>query len=550
MDNQTYEKKLDPIIDLPQFEQHVDSRKNAKNAIIKEEERIVNVLTQLKRDGKISESLFEELKPVGSQPPRLYGLAKVHKKDTPLRPIVSMPGSAYYKVAKKVADWLSFVPQCGINTSTEKVSRQLKDIELSDDETLISFDVTSLYTNVPVKESIKVCADLLFDKVSIQGIDKDTFITLAELACCNVVFSTHRGYMVQREGLAMGSPPAPHLANGWLSTFDSMIQGNACLYERYMDDVLSAVKKDSVDEQLELINSLHPCLQFTYELEIDGQLPFLDMLICNKNGKLSSLWYRKPTDTGLTLNFHALAPLKYKKSVISSYIHRIYRASSSWENVHIGITQALQTLENNQYPSNFVMPIVQKVVDKLVCPENDDCKSDITEEIIPEMDANACLYTCEDKDKFLFCVHYRGKPTEKLANSFRRLNAPCKVIMKTKKIKSVLPPLKPAVPKMLRSAVVYKIDCPGCDSGYVGFTSRHLQQRVREHIGKSGVVRKHIDECSPLFRGENLDKEINILAYSNSLVKLMTLEALFIKQFAPSLNTKDEFKSRTLTLKF
>ena len=112
----------------------------------------------------------------------------MHKKDTPLRPIVSMPGSAYYKVAKKVADWLSFVPQCGINTSTEKVSRQLKDIELSDDETLISFDVTSLYTNVPVKESIKVCADLLFDKVSIQGIDKDTFITLAELACCNVVF--------------------------------------------------------------------------------------------------------------------------------------------------------------------------------------------------------------------------------------------------------------------------------------------------------------------------------------------------------------------------
>ena len=213
-------------------------------------------------------------------------------------------------------------------------------------------------------------------------------------------------------------------------------------------------------------------------------------------------------------------------------------------------TVLVQTLKNNQYPSNFVMPIVQKVVDKLVCPENDDCKSDITEEIIPEMDANACLYTCEDKDKFLFCVHYRGKPTEKLANSFRRLNAPCKVIMKTKKIKSVLPPLKPTVPKMLRSAVVYKIDCPGCDSGYVGFTSRHLQQRVREHIGKSGVVRKHIDECSPLFRGENLDKEINILAYSNSLVKLMTLEALFIKQFAPSLNTKDEFKSRTLTLKF
>ena len=59
-------------------------------------------------------------------------------------------------------------------------------------------------------------------------------------------------------------------------------------------------------------------------------IPFLDMLICNQDGKLSSKWYRKPTDTGLTLNYHALAPLKYKKSVISSFIYRIYRASSNW----------------------------------------------------------------------------------------------------------------------------------------------------------------------------------------------------------------------------
>ena len=123
--------------------------------------------------------------------------------------------------------------------------------------------------------------------------------------------------------------------------------------------------------------------------------------------------------------------------------------------------------------------------------------------------------------------------------------------MKTKKIKSVLPPLKPAVPKLLRSAVVYKIDCPGCESSYVGFTSRHLQQCVREHLGKSGVIRKHINECLPLsFSLDKFEKEVSILACSTSLTKSMTLEALFIKQFAPSLNTKDEFKSRTLTLKF
>ena len=129
---------------MPQFQKHVDKRMNAKNPVLKEEERVCQVLTKLKKEGKISDSLFDELKPTGSQPPRLYGLAKVHKKDTPLRPIVSMPGSAYNKIAKKIAFWLSLVPECNIQTSSDKVANKLKNITLAKDETLLSFDVTSL----------------------------------------------------------------------------------------------------------------------------------------------------------------------------------------------------------------------------------------------------------------------------------------------------------------------------------------------------------------------------------------------------------------------
>ena len=54
-------------------------------------------------DGKIKEDLYEALRPRGSQPARLYGLAKVHKNNTPMRPVLSMPGSAYHKVALKHA---------------------------------------------------------------------------------------------------------------------------------------------------------------------------------------------------------------------------------------------------------------------------------------------------------------------------------------------------------------------------------------------------------------------------------------------------------------
>ena len=54
----------------------------------------------------------------------------------------------------------------------------------------------------------------------------------------------------------------------------------------------------------------------------------------------------------------------------------------------------------------------------------------------------------------------------------------------------------------------------------------------------------------PVSSLENFDKNVSILATSQSLPKLLTLEALFIKAINPSLNTKDEFRSRTLILKF
>ena len=547
MPRETYEKKLEPIINLPQFEKYVDGRKNAKHPILKEEDRVTDVLRNLKNDGKISETLFNELKPVGSQAPRLYGLAKIHKDGTPLRPIVSMPGSAYQRVAKKVASWLAQVPECNINTSPDKIAKQLPNIKLSENESLISFDVSSLYTNVPVKESIEVCADLLFNRVSFDGIDKETFIKLAELACCNVVFSTHLGYYVQKDGLAMGSPPAPHLANGWLSTFDNVIKGESEFFERYMDDILRTVKNDEVDTELNRINNLHPCLSFTSELEIDGKIPFLDMLILNSDGILSSSWYRKPTDTGLTLNYHALAPVKYKKSVVISFIHRIFRACSTWKNFHLGISEAIRILENNQYPTSFIMPIIKNTIDKLVAPSGID--TDISSEISFEssLDSNACLNVVSDRDKFKFSICYRGKPTEQLAKSFRKMNAPCQIIMTTIKTRNALPSLKPAVPKMLRSNVVYKIDCPGCDSSYVGQTVRHLQRRFREHIGNKGPMKTHFECCKI---NNPSDDIITILDSSNSLPRLLTLEALYINQHKPSLNTKDEYRSRTLTLKF
>ena len=100
---------------------------------------------------------------------------------------------------------------------------------------------------------------------------------------------------------------------------------------------------------------------------------------------------------------------------------------------------------------------------------------------------------------------------------------------------------------MLRNNVVYQIICPRCKSSYVGQTSRHLQQRFKEHIGNKGPMKTHFENCTIT----PTDDMISILGrMDRGDGRLLMLEALFIEEIAPVLNTKDEYRSRTLTLKF
>ena len=99
-------------------------------------------------------------------------------------------------------------------------------------------------------------------------VKKSVFIELAKIASCDVVMSTHDGYYKQIDGLAMGSPPAPHLANGWMSKFDRQIQGNAKLFMRYMDDTFLLFRSfDHVKKFFRYIISflcLNFCLNFIF----------------------------------------------------------------------------------------------------------------------------------------------------------------------------------------------------------------------------------------------------------------------------------------------
>ena len=98
----------------------------------------------------------------------------------------------------------------------------------------------------------------------------------------------------------------------------------------------------------------------------------------------------------------------------------------------------------------------------------------------------------------------------------------------------------------LKSGVVYKITCSRCKLCYVGQTSRHLLNRIKEHKKKNSPVGIQFDLCKCSL---SMDDVCVWGSSSRSITRLMTLEALWINHLKPSINTKDEYRSRTLVIK-
>ena len=159
------------------------------------------------------------------------------------------------------------------------------------------------------------------------------------------------------------------------------------------------------------------------------------------------------------MNYHALAPKKYKRSVVSGFVYRIYRACSSWQYFHDSMERAKRVLERNQYPPAFYDPIIKETLNTIL-----QSSKRLQTEQPP----------AETTRKYPLIIQYRGKSTEEYARALHHCSAPCTIIMTIRKLKTTMPSLKPPVEKMIRSGIVYKITCPRCTACYVGQSSRHL----------------------------------------------------------------------------
>ena len=215
MRKQTYESKLESLLQSAPF---VTKDAITDEVILKIEKELNKELIAMNKGDEISDQLCSKVRSTGGQPARLYGLAKVHKAETSLRSVLSLPGSSYKNFNKMLAKFFDNIDGANIEINIKQAKETNDNIALDPNETIISLDLKSLYTNVPLKEAIEIALQKLYSQESPPEIQRATMKRLLNLAVSKVYFKCNDSCYVQVDGLAMGASLALILANLWLKS--------------------------------------------------------------------------------------------------------------------------------------------------------------------------------------------------------------------------------------------------------------------------------------------------------------------------------------------
>ena len=229
---------------------------------------------------------------------RFYGLPKIHKANCPMQPIVSACERSTYNLAKYLTKILKVY--IGHTSSFVKDSKDLMDkLKLQDNEELFSFDISALFTSIPVDQALDIINQLIISyqtdmeiksKVGkawyevADHLDREDVMLLLKIVLNNCVFSSRGQSYKQLHGAAMASPCSPVVANIYMEYFEKRASGPELpmsftidTWFRYVDDVLTIVKKGTRDSLLNHLNSIDPNIKFPIEPPNGkGAIPFLD----------------------------------------------------------------------------------------------------------------------------------------------------------------------------------------------------------------------------------------------------------------------------------
>ena len=517
LDKKDYIEKINQILELKQF-------KSAKDTLLIEQENSMNkYILKLYKENVIDKETYWNIHSTSSSYATMYGQPKVHKTNYPLRPIILSIGSYNYDLSKYL---YKIIKQNRPNQSFSFVKnsfefvKKIMGIKDSANQIMVSFDVDNLYTNVPVHEAIKITLDMLFKNPNSPSIpfNRSQFKQLLEYAVCNVPFRFLDRKFVQIDGVAMGSPLGPILADLFMSNLEQKLNkfstNKPLIWIRYVDDIFCIFKNNqNIKDFLIRINKWHPNVKFTPEHEYDDKLSFLDVLIQrdNLNNVYKTSLYRKPTNANLYLLYESNQSRKYKLSLIRTLVIRIHLICSTDELKESEVKLMKETLITNGYPAHIIKKGIREgevISNRILKGESKELKKP------------------SEIKTIYFLITYCGQESTILAHRIKQI---CKKLLpfvkinvcfkKTFTIKNIFLPLQKGLDNSKKNKnLIYRIPCLNCNKCYVDETSRNKQTRMKEHESdvrmfiESSNVAKHANTENHSFdftRPETLSLESN-----------------------------------------
>ena len=408
--------------------------------------------------------------------PKLYGLPKTHKEGNKMRPIVSNVGAPCSRLAKHLAAQAEkFKPPDGFSIKNSKeFVEKLKTVEIQEDEEMVSFDVEALFPSVPTTEALNEINNWV-DSQQISDKEAEKFFELTKI-CLNQSYLQWRGKIFkQSTGLSMGNSLSPLAANVFMSSLEVKASKKSWfprVWYRYVDDVFTIIKKGTASEILAELNNLSPSINFTFEKEANGKLPFLDIMLIRAGRKLEFDIYRKPTQVPLYIPKSSNHPQQHKQAAFHSMVHRLFSVPLNDERKKKEIEHIKWTARVNGYQEIIIDNIIEHQQNK------EKLKKMTTLQRDPKPLKTIKLSNGHHKQIFAEiprCEPYSFKLEKILrkhgVNTYNSSNG---------NLKSLICSLKDCTNNQEKSGI-YEIDCQNCCKKYRGQTSRRIADRYTEH---------------------------------------------------------------------
>ena len=310
-------------------------------------------------------------------------------------------------------------------------------------------------------------------------------------------------------------------------------------WRRYVDDTFTFVKKNCITEVVQKINSFHPNIKFTHEIERDKKIAFLDVLLSRKeDGGLDTSVYRKPTNNNIYIHWNAYGPRQWKIGTLSGIIRRAYEICSTEESRKLELDFISDVFVRiNGYPHYVVNSKLRKFEGQ--DSQNDENTPTREDEITTNND---------EKDTLILQLPFRGTEGEslirRLKNSLRQNlpnNIECRIVHTGSKLSQFFS-LKDKVDEKHLSNFIYKFDCRNkkCNENYVGETARHKEIRENDHAGKDKD--SHVFKHTQATKHPRANKKNFVILAKNyeNRRKRKLAEAMFIRDLKTTLDKQND----------